>query len=132
MPTFSQLLYETPEAHIARIVLNRPQARNAQDTRMLYELNDALDFAAQDDAIKVIIVAANGPHFSSGHDLREKAPRETQKEFRTVTTGAASTATARKPSSPGSRRSISASANAGATCRSPRWWKCRAGSSPAA
>ena len=86
MPTFSQLLYEKPEANIARVVLNRPQARNAQDTRMLYELNDALDFAAQDDEIKVIVVAANGPHFSSGHDLREKAPRETQKEFKTVTT----------------------------------------------
>ena len=60
MPEFTQILYETPQADIARIVLNRPKARNAQDTRMLYELNDALDFAAQDDAVKVIIVAANG------------------------------------------------------------------------
>ncbi len=86
MPVFTHILYETPEPAIARIVLNRPDARNAQDTRMLYELNDALDIAAQDDAIKVIIIAANGPHFSSGHDLREKAPRETQREFKTVTT----------------------------------------------
>lgn len=86
MPEFAQLLYQTPEAGIARIVLNRPEARNAQDTRMLYELNDALDFAAQDDGVKVIIIAANGPHFSSGHDLREKAARATQREFKTVTT----------------------------------------------
>ena len=63
--------YETPGAHVARIVLNRPQARNAQDTRLLYELNDAFDRAARDDEVKVIILAANGPHFSSGHDLRE-------------------------------------------------------------
>jgi enoyl-CoA hydratase len=31
-------------------------------------------------------VSANGPHFSSGHDLREKAPRATQREFKAVTT----------------------------------------------
>ena len=86
MPEFTQILYETPQADIARIVLNRPKARNAQDTRMLYELNDALDFAAQDDAVKVIIVAANGPHFSSGHDLRERDALQAQREFKTVTT----------------------------------------------
>ena len=72
MKDFEIILYETPAEHIARIVLNRPEARNAQDTRMLYELNDAFDIAAQDDNIKVIILAANGPHFSSGHDLREQ------------------------------------------------------------
>lgn len=65
------IAYETPAPHVARIVLNRPDSRNAQDTRLLYELNDAFDRAAQDDAVKVIILAANGPHFSSGHDLRE-------------------------------------------------------------
>lgn len=36
---------------------------------MLYELNDAFDVAAQDDDVKVVILAADGPHFSSGHDL---------------------------------------------------------------
>ena len=86
MPEFTQILYETPAAGIARIVLNRPRARNAQDTRMLYELNDALDIAAQDDAVKVIVVAANGPHFSSGHDLRERDALQAQREFKTVTT----------------------------------------------
>jgi enoyl-CoA hydratase len=90
MPTFETLLYETPQAEIARIVLNRPESRNAQDTRLLYELNTAFDAAAQDDAVKVIILAANGPHFSSGHDLREKGGRqgaiETMREFRTVGT----------------------------------------------
>lgn len=68
---FDTICYELPAEHVARIVLNRPGTRNAQDTRMLYELNEAFDRAAQDDAIKVIILAANGDHFSSGHDLRE-------------------------------------------------------------
>ncbi|RAK63056.1 enoyl-CoA hydratase [Phenylobacterium kunshanense] len=65
------ILFESPAPHVARLVLNRPESRNAQDTTLLYALNDAFDRAARDDAIKVIILAANGPHFSSGHDLRE-------------------------------------------------------------
>jgi enoyl-CoA hydratase len=67
-------------------VLNQPETRNAQDTRLLYELNDAFDIAAQDDSIKVIILAANGPHFSSGHDLREQDPYQKMADFRTVGT----------------------------------------------
>ena len=86
MSEFETLLYETPAAHVARIVLNRPDTRNAQDTRLLYELNDAFDKAAQDNDIKVIILAANGPHFSSGHDLRERDPHAAMKEFPTVGT----------------------------------------------
>lgn len=86
MSEFQTLLYETPAPHVARIVLNRPDTRNAQDTRLLYELNDAFDKAAQDNDIKVIILAANGPHFSSGHDLRERDPHAAMKEFPTVGT----------------------------------------------
>ena len=63
MSDFESVLYETPAEHIARIVLNRPETRNAQDTKLLYELNSAFDRAAQGDAIKVIILAANGPHY---------------------------------------------------------------------
>ena len=66
------ILYETPAAGVARLVLNRPESRNAQDTILLYALNTAFDQAARDDAIKVIILSAAGPHFSSGHDLREQ------------------------------------------------------------
>jgi len=65
------VLYETPASGVARLVLNRPESRNAQDTSLLYALNSAFDQAARDDAIKVIILSAAGPHFSSGHDLRE-------------------------------------------------------------
>lgn len=70
------VVYETPAPRIARIVLNRPEVRNAQNTRLLYQLNAAFDRAAKDDMIHVIILAANGPHFSSGHDLAEIASGE--------------------------------------------------------
>jgi len=86
MSEFQTLLYESPAEHIARITLNRPETRNAQDTRLLYELNDAFDRAARDDGVKVIILAAHGPHFSSGHDLRERDAQARMKDFRTVGT----------------------------------------------
>ena len=72
MSDFETIRYERPADKVARIVLDRPEARNAQSMRMLYELNDAFDRAAQDDSVSVIILAANGPHFSAGHDLREQ------------------------------------------------------------
>lgn len=71
MPEFDSLIYEKPEDNIARIWLNRPDTRNAQDTGLLYELNDAFDAAMADDGVKVVVLAAKGPHFSAGHDLRE-------------------------------------------------------------
>ncbi len=86
MKNFETIIYEVPKPHVARIVLNRPKARNAQDTKLLYELNDAFDFAAQDDEIKVIILAANGPHFSAGHDLMEAEMLENFQAHKTVGT----------------------------------------------
>ena len=71
MSEFKQILYERPEPAIARVWLNRPETRNAQDTALLYELNDAFDLAIADPEVKVIILAAKGPHFSSGHDMME-------------------------------------------------------------
>jgi hypothetical protein len=70
MTTFETIIVERPEPRIARIVMNRPEARNAQNLQMTYDLNAAFDDAVQDDAVKVIILAGNGPHFSAGHDLR--------------------------------------------------------------
>ncbi len=63
--------YEIVEETIARITLNRPEVRNAQSHRMTYELNDAFTAATFDEGVKVIVLAAEGPHFSSGHDLKD-------------------------------------------------------------
>ena len=38
---------------------------------MLTELNEAFDVAARDDDVRCIVLAADGKHFSSGHDLAE-------------------------------------------------------------
>jgi enoyl-CoA hydratase len=67
------VLYETfDEGSIARITLNRPRTRNAQNRGMLVELNDAFLAAEADDAVKVVILAGVGPLFSSGHDMGSK------------------------------------------------------------
>jgi enoyl-CoA hydratase len=83
---FQTLLYEIPEPGIARIRLNRPDRANAQDTQLLYELNDAFDRAAHDDDVRVIILAAEGKHFSAGHDLGETDSAGAMKRYRTVGT----------------------------------------------
>lgn len=80
------ILYEKPDPEITRIVMNRPETANAQDTQFLYELNDAFDRAAQDDEVRVVILAANGKHFSSGHDVRERDHHDNQERYRPVTT----------------------------------------------
>lgn len=60
---------DRPAPHVLRIVLDRADKRNAQDPRLLYQLNAAFDAAAADDDVKVVILAGEGPTFSAGHDL---------------------------------------------------------------
>ncbi|MFP5487379.1 MAG: enoyl-CoA hydratase [Acidimicrobiia bacterium] len=67
---WEHIRYERPAERVARIVLARPQTANAQDYQMLGELNQAFDRAARDDEVRVIVLAADGKHFSSGHELR--------------------------------------------------------------
>jgi enoyl-CoA hydratase len=74
MAEFSTITYVVSETGVARITLNRPETRNAQNKRMLYEINDAFDKAGHDNDVKVVVLAAAGPHFSSGHDLRDQEP----------------------------------------------------------
>lgn len=80
------VLYEEPVPNVARIVLNRPEVANAQSVDLLYALNDAMDRAAHDDDVRVIVLAANGKHFSSGHDLAETDSHRRVTEHRTVGT----------------------------------------------
>jgi enoyl-CoA hydratase len=60
------------EGKIARIMLNRPEARNAQNRGLLVELDDAFMDAEQDDQVRVVILGGVGPLFSSGHDMGSK------------------------------------------------------------
>ena len=56
---------------ILRLTLNDPQTRNSLSEAMMKALHGALDAAASDKAVRVIIIAATGPVYSSGHNLKE-------------------------------------------------------------
>jgi enoyl-CoA hydratase len=64
------VVYETIGA-VARISMNRPEQANAQNNALLDELDAAMRRAGADDAIRVVILAGKGKHFSAGHDHKE-------------------------------------------------------------
>ena len=59
------------DAPVATITMNRPEKRNALSSEMMRELNDALRTLSAEPEVRAIVLAANGPAFSAGHDLRE-------------------------------------------------------------
>jgi enoyl-CoA hydratase/carnithine racemase len=56
---------------VAVLTLNQPHSRNSLSEAMLEALGDALTAIAHDDSVRVVVLAANGPAFSAGHDLKE-------------------------------------------------------------
>jgi enoyl-CoA hydratase len=54
---------------VAIVTMNRPRYRNAQNSAMTYALDAAFYTAAEDDEVKVIVLAGAGDHFSAGHDI---------------------------------------------------------------
>jgi enoyl-CoA hydratase len=77
VPDYKYVLYESlDEGTIVRILLNRPDSRNAQNRGLLVELHEAFLEAEADDNVRVVILGGTGPMFSSGHDLGSKAAME--------------------------------------------------------
>ncbi|HAQ49562.1 MAG: enoyl-CoA hydratase [Glaciecola sp.] len=62
------VLYEVQD-QIAIVTMNRPEYNNAQNSKMTYALDKALQLACNDDDVKVIVLAGEGKHFSAGHDI---------------------------------------------------------------
>lgn len=56
---------------IATLTLNRPGQRNALSTGLMAAVSEALSVIQADDDVRVVILAANGPVFCAGHDLKE-------------------------------------------------------------
>ena len=71
LQTIRYEIVEPGEHGIAVVTLDRPDSRNAQNKRMTYEMNAAFDDASRRSDVKVIVLQADGPHFCSGHDLRD-------------------------------------------------------------
>ena len=63
---------ELSGGRVVRILLNRPDARNAQNRGLLVELDQAFAAAEADDNVRVVILGGAGTMFSSGHDMGSK------------------------------------------------------------
>src|SRR3984957_231381 len=64
-----------PLGSIAVLTLNRPAARNGLSEGLIGELHAALDEIRDDDSVRAVVIAANGPAFSAGHDMKELTAR---------------------------------------------------------
>src|ERR1051325_3962089 len=68
MPEYQKIVYAVAE-QTARITLNRPDKRNALDAEIVSEVKDALDRAARDASVRVVLLTGAGKDFCSGADL---------------------------------------------------------------
>jgi enoyl-CoA hydratase/carnithine racemase len=75
MTTFEHVTFER-DGEVAVLSLNRPEKRNALSLAMMRELDAALCAAGDDGDVRAVIVRANGPAFSAGHDLSELTDRD--------------------------------------------------------
>jgi enoyl-CoA hydratase/carnithine racemase len=64
-------LTETRHGAVAELRLNRPAARNALSRALIADLHAAVTRLRRDPSIHVLVIAAEGPVFSAGHDLKE-------------------------------------------------------------
>ncbi|MFT5211024.1 MAG: enoyl-CoA hydratase/carnithine racemase [Flavobacterium sp.] len=65
------ILANRNKSGVLRLTLNHPAKRNALSEAMLYQLHQAVTAAAVDPLVRVLVLAANGPAFCAGHDLKE-------------------------------------------------------------
>ena len=86
MQEFETANYEIFAPGVARIMMNRPAIRNAQNVQMTYDLNECFNLAARDESVKVVILGGADPHFSSGHDLSGFGGKVPGRDFELVGT----------------------------------------------
>ncbi len=79
--TEQQILQRSDSGAVTTLTLNRPAQRNALSTALMSALQTELTAIAADRAIKVVIIAGNGPGFCAGHDLRELRARQDEGFF---------------------------------------------------
>ena len=73
----SPILLRETIGSIAVLTLNRPTARNSLSEDLIAELHGALKDIHDDKKVRALVIAANGPAFSAGHDMKELTARRT-------------------------------------------------------
>ena len=67
----SDLILRSVEGGVATLTLNRPTARNALSRPLMADFQANLDEIAENEEIKVVVIAGMGQAFCAGHDLKE-------------------------------------------------------------
>ena len=75
-----------PGTPVARLVLDRPERRNALSHAVMRSMIAALDTVAADPRVRVLVVEGNGPAFSAGHDIAEMVETTTEDSYRELFT----------------------------------------------
>jgi enoyl-CoA hydratase/carnithine racemase len=88
-PVTMPVLLREDAGSIALLTLNRPQQRNSLSEALIAALTTSLAEIADDKRVRVVVLAANGPTFSAGHDMKEMTARRSDPDrgrayFRTL------------------------------------------------
>jgi enoyl-CoA hydratase/carnithine racemase len=75
--THDQILLRETLGGIAILTLNRPDARNSLSEDLIAELHATLSEIHGDAKVRAVVIAANGPAFCAGHDMKELTARRT-------------------------------------------------------
>lgn len=78
------VLSDRPAPGVARLTLNRPKAYNSLSTGLMTALQAELDAIKSDRSVKAVILAANGPGFCAGHDLKEVRAKPGRQNYETL------------------------------------------------
>src|ERR1700739_4943345 len=76
-PASETILLRATLGSIAVLTLNRPEARNSLSEALIAALQGALNEIGEDKNIRALVIAANGPAFCAGHDLKELTAHRT-------------------------------------------------------
>ena len=78
-PVSEPILLAERKGAVLRLTLNRPEARNALSSTLMRLMLDALEHSETDDSLRAIVIAASGPVFCAGHDLKEMSARRAER-----------------------------------------------------
>jgi enoyl-CoA hydratase/carnithine racemase len=80
-PADAPILLREMAGPVAVLTLNRPAQRNSLSEALIAELHQALAGIASDKAVRAVVIAAHGPAFCAGHDLKELTARRSDADL---------------------------------------------------
>ena len=83
------VLLQDKRDYVLTLTLNRPRVGNSLSLELIRTMQRAFDAAAEDESVRVIVIAAHGPTFCAGHDLKEGTANNNATFSKRITTACA-------------------------------------------